>query len=87
VHGETETVTPFREDSRGGFSRPRKEDAMMAPVKDEAKQLLEKLPEDATWDDLMYEIYVKQKVSNGQQAVVDGKVVTHAEARRRVGKK
>ena len=60
---------------------------MMAPVKDEAKQLLEKLPEDATWDDLMYEIYVKQKVSNGQQAVVDGKVVTHTEARRRVGKK
>ena len=45
---------------------------MMAPVKDEAKQLLEKLPEDATWDDLMYEIYVKQKVSDGQQAAVDG---------------
>ena len=60
---------------------------MMALVKDEAKQLLEKLPEDATWDDLMYEIYVKQKVSDGQQAAVAGKVVAHAEARKRVGKK
>jgi len=60
---------------------------MMALVKEEAKQLLEKLPEDATWDDLMYEIYVKQKVSNGQRAADDGKVVAHAEARKRVGKK
>ena len=60
---------------------------MMALVKEEAKQLLEKLLEDATWDDLMYEIYVKQKVSNGQRAADDRKVVAHAEARKRVGKK
>jgi hypothetical protein len=29
-------------------------------IKEEAKRLLEKLPDDLTWDDLMHEIYVRQ---------------------------
>ena len=28
-------------------------------VKFEARRLVEQLPDDATWDDLMYEIYVR----------------------------
>ena len=31
-------------------------------VKEEAHHLLEKLPENATWDDLMYKIYVRQAI-------------------------
>ena len=34
-------------------------------VKEEAHQLLEKLPENATWDDLMYKIYVRQAIEAG----------------------
>jgi len=35
-------------------------------VKQEAYRLLEKLPDDATWDDLMYQIYVRQAIEAGR---------------------
>ena len=34
-------------------------------IKEEAKRLIEKLPEDMTWDDLMHEIYVRQSIEAG----------------------
>lgn len=34
-------------------------------VKDEARKLIEKLPDDSTWDDLMREIYVRQAIESG----------------------
>ena len=58
----------------------------MGLVKKEVRQLINRMPDDATWDDLMYEIYVKQKVADGQQAAADGRVVPHQEARKRVAK-
>ncbi len=36
-----------------------------ANVKQHARQLVEKLSDDATWDDLMYEIYVRQAIEAG----------------------
>ncbi|MBX2991297.1 MAG: hypothetical protein KF749_09015 [Bacteroidetes bacterium] len=36
-----------------------------ASIKEEAKRLIDKLPENTTWDDLMYEIYVRQAVEAG----------------------
>ena len=39
---------------------------MLAPgIKEEAHRLVEKFPEDASWDDLMYEIYVRQAIERG----------------------
>ncbi|NEO98924.1 MAG: hypothetical protein F6K58_09655 [Symploca sp. SIO2E9] len=34
-------------------------------IKVEAQRLIEKLTENSTWDDLMYEIYVRQAVEAG----------------------
>ena len=34
-------------------------------VKEEARRLVENLPEDVTWDDLMYRIYVRQAIEAG----------------------
>ena len=34
-------------------------------IKQEAHRLIEQLPETATWDDLMYEIYVRQAIEAG----------------------
>jgi predicted transcriptional regulator len=34
-------------------------------MKDEARRLVDTLPENATWDDLMYEIYVRQAIEAG----------------------
>ena len=55
----------------------------MSSVKEEARELVEKLPEDATWDDLMYEVYVRQKIQAGVKAVEQGRVVPHEDVKRR----
>ena len=34
-------------------------------IKEEAHRLVENLQPDATWDDLMYEIYVRQAIEHG----------------------
>ena len=36
-----------------------------ANIKEEARRLIDKLPEDITWDDLMHEIYVRQAIESG----------------------
>jgi hypothetical protein len=59
----------------------------MSMVKDQVRQIVDRLPEEATWDDLMYELYVKQKVASAEEAVEGGKVVSHEEARKRMGKR
>jgi hypothetical protein len=34
-------------------------------IKAEAQKLIEKLPDDSTWDDLMREIYIRQAIESG----------------------
>ena len=36
-----------------------------ASVKEQARRLVDQLPEGSTWDDLMHEIYVRQAVEAG----------------------
>jgi hypothetical protein len=52
-------------------------------VKNEAKRLIENLPDTASWDDLMYEVYVRQKIDDGIKAADEGRVLTHEEVRKR----
>ena len=53
-------------------------------IKEEAKKLIDKLPDQATWDDIMYEFYVKKKLSVALKAVEEGHVVSHKEAKKRL---
>lgn len=59
----------------------------MSKVKDEAKRLIEKLPERVTWDDIMYEFYVRKKIEIGLKAAGKGRGVSHEEVRKRFLKK
>jgi predicted transcriptional regulator len=56
----------------------------MATPKEAAKQLIDHLPEQASWDDIMYEIYVKQKIEAGLRAVNEGRTIPHDEMKRRL---
>jgi predicted transcriptional regulator len=47
-----------------------------ATVKIEAKRLVNELPDDATWDDLMYRIYVRQSIEAGLRDADAGRVVS-----------
>jgi hypothetical protein len=53
-------------------------------AKKAAQEILDRLPEDADWDRIMYELHVKQKIEHGMQAMKDGRVVSQDEARRRL---
>ncbi|WP_204103188.1 MULTISPECIES: hypothetical protein [Spirulina sp. CCY15215] len=43
-------------------------------LKEEAHRLIDRLPDDSTWEDLMYEIYVRQVVEAGLADSRAGKV-------------
>ena len=51
-------------------------------VKTEALKLVQGLPPSSTWDDLMYRIYVRQKIEAGLDDLGSGRVHTHASIRK-----
>jgi predicted transcriptional regulator len=55
------------------------------PVKEQALRLVQALPEDASWDELMYRIYVRQAIEAGLEDADAGRVVDTAEVRRQFG--
>ena len=54
-------------------------------VKQEAHYLLEKLPKNATWDDLMCEIYVRQAIEAGLEDSKAGRTVDVKDVRAKFG--
>ena len=56
----------------------------MPTAKTSARELKEQLPEEATWDDIRYELYVKQKSNTGLFAVSEGRVALHQEIKARL---
>lgn len=54
-------------------------------IKPEAHRLVENLPENATWDDLMYQIYVRQAIEAGLEDSEAGRIVDIKEVRARFG--
>lgn len=55
----------------------------MSVAREEAKRLLEELPENATWDDIMYQFYVRKKIETALDAADAGDVVPHEDVKRR----
>lgn len=53
----------------------------MATPKQAARHLIEQLPEQASWDDIMYELYVKQKIEEGLADIEAGHTFPHAEVK------
>ena len=53
-------------------------------IRPDARRLVEQLPADANWDDLAYEIYVRQAIDLGVADAEAGRVVEHDDALARV---
>lgn len=61
-----------------------KERVMDTPsVKEEARRLIESLPDDSTWEDLMHRIYVRQTIEAGLEDSEAGRIVDVGEVRSR----
>ncbi|PYQ26531.1 MAG: hypothetical protein DMF56_24230 [Acidobacteria bacterium] len=58
----------------------------METAKDQVQQILEKLPEDASLEDIQYHIYVRQKIEQGLEDVAAGRVISHGEVQQRLAK-
>jgi hypothetical protein len=54
-------------------------------VKEKAHRLLDRLPDKATWDDLMYQIYVRQTIEGGIKDSNEGKTLEVKEVRKSFG--
>ena len=53
--------------------------------KQEALDCIQNLPDNATWDDIFYSLYVILKIEKGRQEAREGKGLTIAEAREKLG--
>lgn len=58
----------------------------MSTVKDEVASLLERLPEDASTEDVQYHLYVVEKVRNGLEAARKEGAITQAQVEEKLGK-
>ncbi|MFN0145711.1 MAG: hypothetical protein ACKVT1_04315 [Dehalococcoidia bacterium] len=58
---------------------------MPGTVKDELRALTERLPDDATWDDVLYEIYVAAKISAGLADAASGRTMSIQALKRELG--
>ena len=54
-------------------------------VKEEARRLLDKMPEEVTWDDIMYEIYVRQAIEAGLKDSKAGRTISVEQVRENFG--
>jgi len=56
----------------------------MSKAKEAAIKIITNLPDQATWDDIMYQLYVKKKIECSLKAAEDGKVYSHEEVKKRI---
>lgn len=59
--------------------------ASHANIKLKVREAIESLPDDATWDDVMYRLYVRQKIESGLRDVEEGRTLSVEEVRKRFG--
>lgn len=55
----------------------------MRSIKQIVHDIANRLPEQATFDDAMYALYVRQKLERSLQAAAEGKVTSQAEMEKR----
>jgi len=57
----------------------------MSIARDEAIKMIARLPEEVSWDEIMYKIYVKRKIEEGIKAADEGRTVSHEEVKELFG--
>ena len=58
----------------------------MSTVKEEVRKLLEQLPDDVSYEDIQYHIYVRQKVERGLKDLHEGRVLSQEEMEQRMAR-
>jgi predicted transcriptional regulator len=58
----------------------------MNTAKDEVRELLDRLPDEATFEDIQYQVYVLDEITRGSEEIERGDIVEHEEVKRRLAK-
>ena len=60
-------------------------DAETKDIKEAVLELVKDLPNGATWEDVMYRVYVREAIEAGRKDAAEGRLLDVAEVRRRFG--
>ena len=58
----------------------------MGAPKDDVRELLDRLPPEASLEDILYHIYVRQEIQSGLDDVEAGRVLSEEEVEKRLAK-
>jgi len=56
----------------------------MSTAKEEVRKMLDQIPDDASFEDIQYHIYVREKIERGLKDVEEGHVLSQEEVERRM---
>jgi predicted transcriptional regulator len=58
----------------------------MRTAKEEVKRMLDQIPDDATFEDIQYHIYVREKIERGLKDIQEGRLLSQEEVEQRMSK-
>ncbi len=58
----------------------------MQSAKQEVETMLQHLPEESTYEDIQYHLYVLEKIKRGQDDIANGRSCTHEQAKERLSR-
>jgi hypothetical protein len=58
----------------------------MVAIKQEAQQIIQNLPDNCTYEDIQYHLYVVEKIKNGIDRAQKGEMSSHKDAKVRMAK-
>ena len=58
----------------------------MKNAKKSAIEVIEKLPDDSSYEDIMEMLFFLQKVESGLNDIKDGRVISHEDVKKRLGR-
>jgi hypothetical protein len=58
----------------------------MLTAKEEVKKIFDQLPDDVSYEDIQYHIYVLEKIERGLNDIRDGNILSQEEVEKRMSK-
>ncbi len=58
----------------------------MSTAKDQVRKMLDQLPDDVSFEDVRYHIFVRQKIERGLRDAAEGRVISQEELERRMAR-
>ena len=58
----------------------------MSTAKEEVQKMLKQIPDDSSFEDIQYHIYVREKIKRGLKDIEEGRILDQEEIERRMSK-